>query len=148
MVIGILLLSFIATALQRITGLGFAMLTAPFAVVALGTHQGIMLTTVLAVIASLLMLPGMWRDIDWRRVAWIGIPAAVSVPPAAWIGSMIDTSIVYLLVGALVILGLGAALLMQVTAKPATGRSAKIVAGVGTGAGDVLAATSAQDMTV
>lgn len=148
MVIGILLLSFIATALQRITGLGFAMLTAPFAVVALGTHQGIMLTTVLAVIASLLMLPGMWRDIDWRRVAWIGIPAAVSVPPAAWIGSMIDTSIVYLLVGALVILGLSVALLMQGTTKPATGRGAKILTGIGAGAGSVLAGIGGPAMTI
>src|SRR5699024_12664919 len=148
LVLCILLLSFISTALQLITGLGFAMLTAPFAVVALGTHQGIMLTTVLAVIASLLMSPGMWRDIDWRRVAWIGIPAAVSVPPAAWIGSMIDTSIVYLLVGALVILGLSVALLMQGTTKPATGRGAKIMTVIGAGAGIVLAVIGGQAMTI
>ena len=69
MILGILLLSFVATALQRLTGLGFAMLTAPFAVVALGTHQGIMLITALAVIASIFMLPSMWQDIHWSRVA-------------------------------------------------------------------------------
>src|SRR5690625_6284387 len=95
MVIGILLLSFIATALQRITGLGFAMLSAPFAVVALGTHQGIMLITLLAVVASLLMLPSMWRDIDWSRVAWIGVPATAWIVLAAWLGAHIGGAIIY-----------------------------------------------------
>src|SRR5699024_2016466 len=94
------------------------MLSAPFAVVVLGTHQGIMLITALAIIASLLMLPGMWRDIDWSRVLWIGVPAMLSIPVAAWLGTMIDGSIIYLLVGVLVIIGLGAALLMRGTSKP------------------------------
>lgn len=147
-IIGILLLTFIATALQRITGLGFAMLSAPFAVVVLGTHQGIMLITALAVIASLLMLPGMWRDIHWNRVLWIGIPATLSIPVAAWIGTLIDGSIIYLLVGGLVIIGLGAALLMRGTTKPVASRGAQIVTGVGAGAGAVLAGIGGPAMTI
>src|SRR5690625_1566569 len=114
------------------------MLSAPFAVVVLGTHQGIMLITALAIIASLLMLPGMWRDIDWSRVLWIGVPAMLSIPVAAWLGTMIDGSIIYLLVGVLVIIGLGAALLMRGTSKPVTGRGAQVLTGVGAGAGSVL----------
>lgn len=148
MLIGILLLSFVATALQRITGLGFAMLTAPFAVVALGTHQGIMLTTVLAVIASLFMLPSMWRDINWSRVAWIGIPATVSIVPAAWLGAHIDGAVIYLLVGVLVIVGLSVALLMQGSAQPITSRPAQILTGVGAGAGSVLAGIGGPAMTI
>ena len=148
MLIGILLLSFVATALQRITGLGFAMLTAPFAVVALGTHHGIMLTTVLALVASIFMLPGMWRDIDWPRVGWIGIPAAVSIVPAAWLGARIDGALIYLLVGVLVIIGLSVALLMRGTAQPVTNRSAQVVAGVGAGVGGVLAGIGGPAMTV
>src|SRR5690625_5179011 len=114
MVIGILLLSFIATALQRITGLGFAMLTAPFAVVALGTHQGIMLITVLALVASVFMLPSMWRDIHWSRVGWIGIPATLSIVPSAWLVDHLDVALIYLLVCVLVTIGLRVVLLMQV----------------------------------
>lgn len=148
MLVGILLLSFIATALQRITGLGFAMLTAPFAVVALGTHQGIMLTTMLGVIASVFMLPGMWRDINWSRVAWIGIPAAVSIVPAAWLGAQIDGAIIYLLVGVLVIIGLSVALLMRGTAQPITSRPAQILTGVGAGAGTVLAGIGGPAVTI
>src|SRR5690625_7373031 len=95
-----------ATALQRIPGLGFAMLSAPFAVVALGTHQGIMLITLLAVVASMLMLPSMWRDIDWSRVAWIGLPATDSIVPAAGLVAHIDGAVIWLVVGVLVIIGL------------------------------------------
>lgn len=148
MIIGILLLTFIATALQRITGLGFAMLSAPFAVVVLGTHQGIMLITALAIIASLFMLPSMWRDIHWSRVWWIGIPAMLSVIPAAWLGAMIDGSIIYLLVGVLVIIGLGAALLMRGATKPVTSRGAQVVTGFGAGAGSVLAGIGGPAMTI
>ncbi|NWN87358.1 MAG: sulfite exporter TauE/SafE family protein [Micrococcaceae bacterium] len=148
LIVGILLLTFIATALQRITGLGFAMLSAPFAVVVLGTHQGIMLITALAIIASLLMLPSMWRDIDWSRVWWIGLPTMLSIPPAAWVGTMIDGSIIYLLVGALVIVGLGAALLMRGTTQPVTSRGAQILTGIGAGAGSVLAGIGGPAMTI
>src|SRR5690625_4692361 len=148
MVIGILLLSFIATALQRITGLGFAMLTAPFAVVALNTHQGIMLITVLALVASVFMLPSMWRDIHWSRVGWIGIPAALSIVPAAWLGAHIDGALIYLLVGVLVIIGLSAALLMQGTTEPITHRPAQILTGIGSGVGGVLAGIGGPAMTI
>lgn len=148
MLLGILLLSFVATALQRITGLGFAMLTAPFAVVALGTHQGIMLTTALAVIASIFMLPSMWRDIDWARVGWIGIPAALSIVPAAWLGARIDGAIIYLLVGVLVIIGLSVALLMSGTTEPVTSRYAQVLTGVGAGTGSVLAGIGGPAMTI
>ena len=148
MLIAILLLSFVATALQRITGLGFAMLTAPFAVVALGTHEGIMLITALAVIASLFMLPGMWRDIHWSRVAWIGIPATLSIVPAAWLGARIDGAIIYLLVGVLVIIGLSAALFMQGTSEPVTNRGAQLLTGIGAGAGSVLAGIGGPAMTI
>ncbi|HEY4535535.1 MAG TPA: sulfite exporter TauE/SafE family protein [Enteractinococcus sp.] len=148
MIIGILLLSFIATALQRITGLGFAMLTAPFAVVALGTHQGIMLITALAIIASLCMLPGMWHDIDWSRVGGIGIPAALSVVPAAWLGARIDGAIIYLLVGVLVIVGLSVALLMRGSGEPITHRGAQFLTGMGAGAGSVLAGIGGPAVTI
>lgn len=148
MIFGILLLTFIATALQRITGLGFAMLSAPFAVVVLGTHQGIMLITALAVIASILMLPGMWRDIDWSRVGWIGLPMAAAIPVTAWLGTFIDGSVIYLLVGVLVIFGLGAALLLRQTAKPVTSRRAQVVTGISAGASSVLAGVGGPAMTI
>lgn len=148
MLIGILVLSFIATALQRITGLGFAMLLAPFAVVALGTHQGIMITMVLATIASLLMIPPMWRDIDWPKVWWVVIPAVISIPLASWLGTLLNASLVYFLVGVLVILGLGAALLMPTTSRPIAGRTAQTIAGIGAGAGGALAGVGGPAMTI
>lgn len=148
MIVGILLLTLIATALQRITGLGFAMLSAPFAVVVLGTHQGIMLITALAIVASAIMLPRMWADIDWGRVGWIGIPMMLAIPVAAWIGTFIDGAIIYLLVGVVVIIGLGAAVLMRQTAKPLDGRVAQTVTGVSAGISGVLAGVGGPALTI
>src|SRR5699024_11427988 len=124
------------------------MLLAPFAVVALGTHQGIMITMVLATIASLLMLPSMWRDIEWDKVGWIVLPAIISTPLASWVGTLLNTSLVYILVGLLVIVGLGAALLMPATSEPISGRSAQVLAGVGAGAGGVLAGVGGAALSI
>src|SRR5690625_6825188 len=124
------------------------MLTAPFAVVALGTHQGIMLRAVLGLVASVFMLPSRWRDILGSRVGWIGIPAALSIVPAAWLGAHIDGALIYLLVGVLVIIGLSVALLMQGTTEPITHRPAQILAGVGAGAGGVLAGIGGPALTI
>src|SRR5699024_4577223 len=112
------------------------------------TRRSSDLITALAVIASLFMLPGMWPDINWSRVAWIGIPAAISVVPAAWLGAHIDGAIIYLLVGVLVIIGLSVALLMRGTSEPVTNRGAQILTGVGAGAGSVLAGIGGPAVTI
>src|SRR5699024_10750571 len=125
-----------------------AMLLAPFAVVALGTHQGIMITMVLATIASLLMVPSMWRDIEWSKVGWIAIPAVISTPLASWVGTLLNTSFVYILVCLLLMVGLGAALIMRATSVPISGSSAQVFAGLGAGAGGVLAGVGGLAMTI
>src|SRR5699024_2232869 len=123
-------------------------LSAPFPAVVLAAPRGILLIPALAVLASLLMLPGMWRDIHWSRVLWIGIPATLSIPEAAWIGTFIDGSIIYLLVGGLVIIGLGDALLMRATTQPVGSRCAQLVTGDGAGAGAVSAGIGGPAMTI
>ncbi|WP_258935183.1 hypothetical protein [Nesterenkonia pannonica] len=69
----------VASALQRVTGLGFAMVVSPFFVVMLGPHSGVMLTNILGGAMPLIMLAAVWRDIEWRRIAWI-VPRRFSSP--------------------------------------------------------------------
>lgn len=147
-VLSVVALSLVATILQRMTGLGFAMLLAPFSVVLLGTHEGVMLTMALAVIASLLILPSMWRDVDWSKVVWLGVPAMLSVPLASWAGTLLNSAVIYLIVGALVILGLSASLVLQRFAPAVDGRGAQVVTGVVSGAGTVLAGIGGPAMTI
>ena len=64
-IIGLVVL---ASALQRITGVGFAMMMAPFLVVMIGPHGGVMLSALLSVVAPLLVMPLVWRVQDfWKK---------------------------------------------------------------------------------
>ena len=52
---------------QRITGLGFALVSAPFLVLLLGPFAGVFVVNVLGVAASVLVLAQVRRDVDVRR---------------------------------------------------------------------------------
>ncbi|MGO1482147.1 MAG: TSUP family transporter, partial [Brachybacterium sp.] len=75
--IGLVLL---AAVIQRVAGLGLGMLFAPYAVVLIGAHEGIMLANFLGTLMPILLLPRIWSQIQWRTVAWIGLPAVAVMP--------------------------------------------------------------------
>ena len=64
----------------RTTGMGFALLSSPFLVMALGPFEGILVTNVCGIVAALLNLSVVHADLDWKR--------AVSVIPAGIVGTV------------------------------------------------------------
>ena len=144
----VVLLVVVATVLQRLTGLGFAMLVTPFFVILLGTHAGVMLTTLLAIVASVVMLPSMWRHVDWSAVVWIGAPAVLIIPAASWAGRWFDSAIIYLLVGGIVLIGLSASLALQRATVTVRGKTPQVLTGAIAGAGTVLAGIGGPAMTI
>ena len=68
---------------QRATGMGFALLIAPFLVLALGPVEGILVTNVLGVLSSSVNLALMGRDVDWPRAAVLAPMGLVGVLPGA-----------------------------------------------------------------
>lgn len=52
--------------LQRISGIGFAMVVAPFTILAIGPAQGVVLVQICGVASALFVLTQVWRDVDWR----------------------------------------------------------------------------------
>src|SRR5699024_2303500 len=53
----------------RTTGMGFALLSSPFLVMALGPVEGILVTNVCGIVAALLNLTVVRADLDWSRAA-------------------------------------------------------------------------------
>lgn len=137
--LAILVLVLLASVLQRITGMGAAMMMAPFLVVMLGPHGGVMLTNVLAGCISAVMLASVWRRIEWRRLTLL-IPAAVLVMPlASWIAARSPGGPLYIIVSCLVLVGLTLAVFLSRLGRRADGPAVRILTGVGAGAGTVLA---------
>ncbi|WP_237089902.1 TSUP family transporter [Nesterenkonia sp. PF2B19] len=100
MAVGVVAFVLLAATIQRIAGLGFGMILAPFLVVLIGAHEGVMLVNFLSIIAPVLVLPRIWDDIEWRKVLWLGIPAVLVMPAAAWVSVVSPAGPLYVVVAA------------------------------------------------
>src|SRR5690625_1966553 len=144
-IIGLLV---IAVVLQRLTGVGFAMMLAPFVVVMIGPHAGVMLTNVLAIVAPALVVPLVWKDIEWAKLAII-VPAALAVMPLfGWLAAATPQGPLYIVVAVLVILGLCVSLVASRSTRAVDGRTARGLTGAGVGAGVVLAGVGGPAITI
>lgn len=138
----------VASVLQRITGLGFAMMLAPFLVVMLGPHTGVMLTNMLAVIAPLMMMFSVWRDIEWRRLLIIAPVAVLVMPLCGWIAATSPQGLLHIAVGCLVLIGLSLSLIASRVHFRMDGPGTRVLTGIGAGAGTVMAGVGGPAMTM
>ena len=112
---GVLILGLIliGAAAQRMAGLGFALLVAPFMTLVLGAHSGVMLVNVLGVISSALILPRVWRSIDWAMFRWLGAFAVMGALLGSWVAQLFSPAVMAVAVGVIVIVALGASLTLS-----------------------------------
>ena len=105
--------TFVGALAQRSTGMGFALLSAPFLVLVLGPLQGILVVNAASCVASALILVQVWRDIEWSRAAVLVPMGALGVIPGAVAVALLPEAPLTIVVSLLVILGLTATLLMR-----------------------------------
>lgn len=89
----------IGAALQRMTGMGFGSVLAPVLVLTVGAIEGVQWTNLLAATASLVILVALWRDIEPRRTALIGISALATTPLGVLLVVSLPGPAVLILVG-------------------------------------------------
>jgi uncharacterized protein len=118
---------------QRVTGMGFALIAAPALVVLLGPFDGVIIVNACAVLSSLLILPRVWRQVDWRRFGWLVVPAVVGTVAGALVAARLQGAVLQFGIGVLVIVALTVSLAVTRTEHVATGRTPAIVAGTTSG---------------
>lgn len=92
-------------ALQRLTGMGFALVAAPFLVLALGPFEGVLVANVCSVVSAGLLFSLTWRGIDVRRLSRLLPAAIVGVVPGVLVAACVDVSVLDLLIGIVVVAG-------------------------------------------
>lgn len=102
--------------LQRTTGLGLALVAAPFLVAVLGARDGVSFGNALQIVLCLLVLAGTWRATRWGAAGALLIGAAVGVPLGALLVGRLPEGPLLIVVGSLALLGIGLAALPQVGA--------------------------------
>lgn len=133
MLLAIALSVLVGAAAQRITGMGFALIASPALVILLGPFDGVIVVNLCAVLSSLLILPRVWRAIEWRRFSWLVLPAFVGTAAGALVATLVPGPVLQLGVGVLVVVALTVTLLVTRTEHTASGPSPAIIAGTASG---------------
>ena len=119
----------LAAIVQRITGLGFALVGTPALVLLTGAVEGVLVTLVMSVLVSLAMMLTMWKDIDWKRSGVLVLTGAIAAVPAAWVTFAIPPAWLMILIGVAALLSLLGGHLMRPSGSPLGLRSAAVAGG-------------------
>lgn len=106
---------------QRVTGMGFALVSSPFLILLLGTSEGVVLVNLCLALSAASVMTRVWRLIDWRRLVRLLVPALIAVVPGTWLAVSVDKSVLELSIGLAMLLVLGLSLVLARLAVVATG---------------------------
>lgn len=90
-------------ATQRLTGMGFALVSSPVLVLLLGTSVGVPLIQVLGIPLSLVVLVATFRDISWRKAITLALPALLGLLPGWWVARSVPEPVLRIIIGAMII---------------------------------------------
>lgn len=132
---------------QRITGLGFALVSSPFLVLLLGPFTGVLLANALSLIANLVVLAQTWRAVELRKALLLAVPALVAVLPGAWVVRALPAPMLAISVGALVLIAL-LVMLSSERARVLHGTAGAVTAGALSGFMNVTAGVGGPAITL
>ena len=124
--------AFVAAIIQRITGLGFVLVLIGPIVLLYGPVDGVTIAVILALIASLVAIPLVWKRIDWRRTWWLVWPGLLAAPLGVLVVRLLPEAALLLLIAAMAYFALVAGHVPALSA-PLTGRTGAVVAGSAAG---------------
>ncbi len=135
----VVLVTTVGAVAQRMAGLGFALLVSPIMTLLLGGHAGVLLVNILGVISSVLILPRVWRRIDWSMFRWLAAFAIIGAGLGAVLAGELSPDVMGVAVGAIVLLALVLSMLLTSERFSTEPRSPRAVAGFISGLTNALA---------
>lgn len=108
----------IGTISQRATGMGFALLMAPFFALVFGPKDGVLLMNLGGGFSALIVLAQVWRDVDWKRFGLLIAGALPSGYLGAWVVTRLDSSVLQIILGLLLIAALSVSTMSKKRGEP------------------------------
>ncbi|GAA2172011.1 TSUP family transporter [Agrococcus versicolor] len=90
---------------QRTVGMGFGLVVTPTMVLAVGPLEAVLVVNVFGVVACAMIIGRVWRDIDWRGLAWLVVPAIALTIPGILLARAADADVLKIAVGVLALVG-------------------------------------------
>lgn len=94
----------VATIAQRVVGMGFGIIMAPIMAIVAGPLAAVLVVNLYAALACALMVPNLWRFIDWSRLRWLVVPAMVASVAGLIVARATDADVLRVGVGTVAIL--------------------------------------------
>ncbi|SEQ01409.1 sulfite exporter TauE/SafE family protein [Arthrobacter sp. OV608] len=104
--------------MQRITGMGFALVAAPFLVLLLGPVEGVVLVNLCGAVTAGAIIFRVVRDIDWKRYAALAASALLGIVPAAFLIRLIPAAVLEISIGVILAVGLTVLLVLKSAVLP------------------------------
>ena len=123
----------VATVAQRVIGLGFGLIMGPVSVMVAGPIAAVPLNCIFSAIGCALMLPGVWRAVDWRRMAWLLVPALPATVAGLLVARIVPTDALRIAVGIVAIAGLLVSVAFTHTQHTLDGPATRIASGLAIG---------------
>ncbi|GAA2000051.1 sulfite exporter TauE/SafE family protein [Brevibacterium samyangense] len=118
----------IGALLQRTTGMGFGLVAGPFLVLLLDPIAGVVLVNMCGAVSAAIILVRVRREVRWKRMLVLSAGSLLGILPGAWLAVRAEASVLYLVVGGLIVLGLTVSLLGSRYAPPMAPSPVKSVA--------------------
>lgn len=96
----------VASMIQRVTGMGFALAAAPPLVLLYGAEEGVRASMCTGLVLSAVMVSTLLRDVDWRGTGWLVLGGALAAPIGAWVTGVVPAQWLVLFVGVFALLSL------------------------------------------
>lgn len=125
---------FVGAVTQRIAGMGFAMMVAPFVVLALGPSQGVVLVNLCGAVAATVTMFTLLPEIRWSAVGWLLASSLVGVILGSVVVHSLNVPVFQTLIGSVLLLAVVTSVLLGRTSLTITGVRWMITAGAATGA--------------
>ncbi|AXE37687.1 sulfite exporter TauE/SafE family protein [Acidipropionibacterium virtanenii] len=97
---------FIASMVQRVTGMGLALLASPFLVLILGSTTGIQTCQFVGLGVCLASAVALRRDINLRRTGLLLVASAIGLLPGVWISRTLSSAWLSIVIGSVTICAL------------------------------------------
>lgn len=91
---------------QRVTGLGFALVSAPLMALVVGPYDGVLLANLLGIGVAASTLAATWRAVEVRRALSLALPALATVPLGAFTARTLPEPLLMTVVGGVTVLAL------------------------------------------
>ena len=117
-IILILLAVFVGALAQRVTGMGFAMVSGPFLVLLLDPLSGVVLVNLCGLTSSLIVLWRTYREVDWRLAAGLIVTCVLGTLPGALFAVVMPARGLEIFIGSLIVVTLTLSLVLNRFAPP------------------------------